>query len=131
MQIITCNLNTYATMNSITVQASIGSSVTLTCTVSGAPLYWYRIGIHGAQNVFDEQEYEGIRTNTLKIRYLTANSALIYYCQLTNGRKGPDITVSISGGCVIYNYIHKYTISYILRTFSYIYVRPCKGCIDN
>ncbi|CAG2196010.1 Hemicentin-1,Coadhesin,Mucin-like protein,Receptor-type tyrosine-protein phosphatase gamma,Tyrosine-protein phosphatase non-receptor type 13,Properdin [Mytilus edulis] len=79
----------------ITVQASIGSSVTLTCTVYGAPLYWYKIGDHGAKTLGDNGEYEGSRTNSLKIKYMTVNTAAIHFCQLTNGKKGTDITVSI------------------------------------
>ncbi|CAG2228625.1 unnamed protein product [Mytilus edulis] len=79
------------------VQASIGTSVILTCTVPGTPLYWYMIGNNGVQTLSDNLEYDGSRTNSLKIRFLTAKTAFIHYCQPIGGMKGPEITVSISG----------------------------------
>ncbi|CAC5378576.1 unnamed protein product [Mytilus coruscus] len=85
-----------STSPDILFQASIGSSVTLACTVSGAPLYWYVIGKFGARTINDSNQYEDFTTNYLKIKSLTTYTAATYYCQLTDGTKGPDIIVSIT-----------------------------------
>lgn len=86
----------------ILVDASIGSSVTLTCTISGTQLYWYGMGKNGLRTLIDDPKYEGTRTNFLKITSLTTYTSGVYYCQSIDGIKGPDITISILGECVVY-----------------------------
>lgn len=88
----------------ITVQAYLGSVVTLLCTVyvSGAKLYWYTIGSNGLRSLTDGGNYDGTTTSYLKIKSLTANTAGDYYCQPQDKSKGPDIKVSILGECAIF-----------------------------
>ncbi|XP_063399772.1 receptor-type tyrosine-protein phosphatase gamma-like [Mytilus trossulus] len=77
------------------VQEYIGSVITLTCTVFGTPLYWYIFGISGERTLTDDANYEGSSTNYLKIKFLTTYTAGYYYCRPKDGKKGPDIKVSI------------------------------------
>ncbi|CAC5365516.1 PTPRM [Mytilus coruscus] len=80
-----------------TVQAFIGSSVSLTCTVLGTQLHWYiMIDTNDQRTLTDNNEYEGSTTNSLEIKSLTADTAAVYYCQPTDRSRGPEITVSIS-----------------------------------
>lgn len=99
------------------VQAYIGSLVTLTCIVSGTPLFWYVVNDNIIRTLTDNHVYEGTRTSSLKIKSITSNTEGLYHCQPQNATKGPEITVSILGEC----FIHKYAISYVIKAF-YIYL---------
>lgn len=67
-------------------------------------MHWYIIYNKSQRTLIDNEQYEGSTTSSLKIKSVTANTAAVYFCQPLDGRKGPEITVSISGECVMYIY---------------------------
>ena len=78
------------------MEATVGSTITLECTLSGSPTIWQKWMVHFWSNNFqDSSKYKNTNTKHLTIFNIDVNDTGVYLC--TAGSQKLQIGLSVTG----------------------------------